>query len=97
MTEHQHGPDCDHDQEEAVFLIPDEAGVEQEYIMVYSFESEKGQYAVLLKKDDLESDGILLKIQEENGEAFLTDIEDEEEWNHALKIYESVLAEQQGE
>jgi uncharacterized protein YrzB (UPF0473 family) len=97
MTEHQHGPDCDHENEEAVFVITDEEGVEQEYIMVYSFETERGQYAVLLKKDDLESDGLLLKIEQEDGEAFLIDIEDEEEWNHALKVYESAVAEQQGQ
>jgi hypothetical protein len=39
----------------------------------------------------------LLKIEQEDGEAFLIDIEDEEEWNHALKVYESAVAEQQGQ
>jgi uncharacterized protein YrzB (UPF0473 family) len=95
MTDHVHGPDCDHEHEESVFVIEDEDGVEREYMLVYTFESPRGAYAVLLQKDDPESDGVLMKIVEEEGDAYLTPIEDDEEWSHALELYESAVKEQQ--
>lgn len=93
MTDHPH--DDDHTHEETVVTFTDENGEEHEFVLVYTFESERGEYAVLLKKDDLEADGILLKIVEEDGEEFFVDIEDDEEWEFASNIYEGILAENQ--
>jgi uncharacterized protein YrzB (UPF0473 family) len=95
MTDQQNEIDNDHNHEETVVTFTDENGVEHDFILVYTFETERGEYAVLLKKDEPDADGILLKIIEEDGEEFFVDIEDDEEWSFASNIYEGILAENQ--
>jgi len=98
--EHVHGPDCDHDHEheEHVFVVTDEEGVEREMVMVFTFESEEQVYAVLLDRNDPEADGVIFRIEEENDEAFLVGIENDEEWERVTKIYEEIaLSESQSE
>jgi len=92
MSEHVHGPDCnhDHDHEEHVFVVTDEDGVEREMVMVFTFESESQVYAVLLDRNDPEADGIIFRIEEEGEEAFLVGIEDDAEWERVTKIYEEI-------
>ncbi|WP_270172119.1 DUF1292 domain-containing protein [Paenibacillus sp. SYP-B4298] len=92
--EHKHGDDCgcghDHDHEEHVFLVSDDEGVEREMVMVFTFESDEQVYAVLLDRNNPESDGIIFRIEEENDEAFLVGIEDDAEWDRVTKIYEEI-------
>ncbi|MBJ6363243.1 DUF1292 domain-containing protein [Paenibacillus sp. GCM10012307] len=96
MSEHQHGDNCgcghdhEHEHEEHVFLVSDDEGVEREMVMVFTFESEEQVYAVLLDRNNPESDGIIFRIEEENDEAFLVGIEDDEEWERVSKIYEEI-------
>ncbi|PZD93847.1 DUF1292 domain-containing protein [Paenibacillus sambharensis] len=97
MTEeHKHGDDCgcghdhDHEHEDHVFVVTDEEGNEREMVMVYTFESEEMVYAVLLDRNDPEADGVIFRIEEENDEAFLVGIEDDEEWERVTKIYEEI-------
>jgi len=98
MSEHVHGPDCDHDHdhdhEEHVFLVTDEDGQEREMVMVFTFESEDQVYAVLLDRKDPEADGIIFRIEEEDGDAFLVGIEDDEEWERVTRIYEEIAAQE---
>lgn len=99
MSEHQHDENCEHDhedQEEHVFLVEDEEGKEREMVMVYTFESEHQGYAVLLDRNDPESDGVIFRIEEENDEAYLVGIEDDAEWDRVTAIYEEI-AEKQNE
>ncbi|MFC5651616.1 DUF1292 domain-containing protein [Paenibacillus solisilvae] len=90
--EHVHDENCnhDHDHEEHVFLVTDEEGKEREMVMVYTFESEEQVYAVLLDRNDPEADGVIFRIEEEDGEAFLVGIEDDAEWDRVTRIYEEV-------
>ncbi|WP_341282289.1 DUF1292 domain-containing protein [Paenibacillus sp. FSL H8-0537] len=94
MTEHNHGADCgcgeDHEHEESVFIVTDDEGQEREMVMVYTFESENNAYAVLLDRNDPEADGVIFRIEEENDEAYLVGIEDDEEWDRVTKIYEEI-------
>ncbi|RXZ77072.1 DUF1292 domain-containing protein [Paenibacillaceae bacterium] len=94
MSEHKHDDNCgcghDHEQEEHVFMVSDEDGVEREMVMVFTFESENQVYAVLLDRNNPESDGIIFRIEEENDEAFLVGIEDDQEWDRVTKIYEEI-------
>lgn len=100
MSEHEHkndencGDGCgcghDHEHEEHVFLVTDEEGKEREMVMVYTFESEEQVYAVLLDRNDPESDGVIFRIEEENGEAFLVGIEEDAEWERVTRIYEEI-------
>ncbi|MFD0711010.1 DUF1292 domain-containing protein [Paenibacillus sp. GCM10027626] len=91
---HEHGDNCgcghDHEHEEHVFLVTDEEGQEREMVMVYTFESEEQVYAVLLDRNDLESDGVIFRIEEEDDEAYLVGIEDDAEWERVTKIYEEI-------
>lgn len=101
MSEHQHGPDCgcehDHEHEEHVFIIANDEGEEREMVMVYTFESEDNVYAVLLDRQDPSQDGVIFRVEEENEEAFLVGIEDDEEWNRVAAIYEEIARTENGE
>jgi uncharacterized protein YrzB (UPF0473 family) len=104
MSEHEHtngencGDDCGcgHDHEEHVFLVTDEEGKEREMVMVYTFESEEQVYAVLLDRNDPEADGVIFRIEEENGEAFLVGIEDDAEWDRVTRLYEEIAQRENG-
>jgi uncharacterized protein YrzB (UPF0473 family) len=93
---HSHGPDSDHDPEngEDVFVVTDENGKEHEMVMVYTFESQDHAYAVLLDRNDPDADGVIFRIEEENEEAFLVNIEDEAEWERVVTIYNEIIAQE---
>lgn len=101
MSEHQHDANCgcgeDHEHEEHVFIIANDEGEEREMVMVYTFESEDMMYAVLLDRQDPEQDGVIFRVEEENEEAFLVGIEDDEEWNRVQAIYEEIANTENGE
>ncbi|QAY65466.1 DUF1292 domain-containing protein [Paenibacillus protaetiae] len=94
MSEHVHDENCnhdhDHEHEEHVFVVTNDEGEEREMVMVYTFESEDQVYAVLLDRNDIEADGVIFRIEEENDEAFLVGIEDDEEWDRVAAIYEEI-------
>ncbi|WP_019537360.1 DUF1292 domain-containing protein [Paenibacillus ginsengihumi] len=94
MSDHIHDASCDHDHEEDIFIVTDENGTEHEMVMVYTFEAEERAYAVLLDRNDVEADGVIFRIEEQDGEAYLASIEDEEEWNRVVAIYNEILEEQ---
>jgi uncharacterized protein YrzB (UPF0473 family) len=96
---HSHGPDSDHDHEngEDVFVVTDENGKEHEMVMVYTFESQDHAYAVLLDRNDPDADGVIFRIEEENEEAFLVNIEDEAEWERVVTIYNEIIAQETDE
>jgi uncharacterized protein YrzB (UPF0473 family) len=96
---HSHGPDSDHDHEhgEDVFVVTDENGKEHEMVMVYTFESKDQAYAVLLDRNDPDADGVIFRIEEENEEAFLVNIEDEAEWERVVTVYNEIVAQETDE
>lgn len=87
--EHVHGEDCGCD-EEPTFVITDENGVDREMIMIMTFDLEDRQYAVLLDKNDPEADGLIFRIEEENDDVYLVNIEDDEEWDAVLAAYNEI-------
>ncbi|MNC39486.1 hypothetical protein D3C75_881470 [compost metagenome] len=99
MTEHNHdcgcGHDHDHEHEEEVFLIADEEGVEREMVMVYSFECDENVYAVLLDRNNPESDGVIFRIEQEGEDAYLVNIENDEEWQKVVAAYDEIVANEQ--
>lgn len=92
MSDHVHDENCNHEHEEETFVITDDDGNEHEMVMVYTFESQEQAYAVLLDKNNPEADGVIFRIEEENEEAFLASIEDDEEWNRVVAIYNEIAA-----
>lgn len=87
----------DHIEEEQTFMIPDEQGVEHEMVLVYTFESDEQMYAVLLEKDNLEADGVIFRIEEDNDEVFLVSIQDDSEWERVVSVYNQEISEQETE
>ena len=84
------------EQGEDVFIVTDENGEEHEMVMVYTFQSQEQAYAVLLDRNDPEADGVIFRVEEEDEDAFLVNIEDEAEWERVVTIYNEIVA-QEGE
>jgi uncharacterized protein YrzB (UPF0473 family) len=93
MSDHVHDENCEHDHdEEAVFVVTDEDGVEHEMVLVYTFETGDRAYAVLLDRNDPEDDGVIFRIEEEGDDEILVNIEDDQEWETVMKVYEELAA-----
>jgi uncharacterized protein YrzB (UPF0473 family) len=99
MSEHQHDEDCGcgEEHEDAVFVVTDEDGTEHEMVVVYTFESKEQLYAVMLDRNDPEADGMIVRVIERDGEAYLEPIEDDEEWERVSAIYEKLAEEANAE
>lgn len=96
MSEHQHehGPDCGCD-EELTFILTDEDGKDHEMILIYTFETDEHPYAVLLEKDNPEAEGIIFRMEEDGEDLSLVSIEDDEEWEKVLAIYNEHVAQEE--
>ncbi|MEK3788017.1 DUF1292 domain-containing protein [Paenibacillus sp. FSL K6-1230] len=100
MTDHkhEHGESCghdhdhDHEHEEMVLTLTDEEGNDVEMVLVETFDVEDKVYALLLERGNPEADGIILRLQEENEEMMLYNIEDEEEWKRVEEAYNELVA-----
>jgi len=95
MSDHVHDEndvhDHEHDHEEDVFILTDEEGREHEMILVYSFETGDRTYAVLLDRNDPEEDGVILRVELDGDDEVLVNIEDEDEWNRVVRVYEEIV------
>lgn len=93
MSEHQHGEHCGcgDEHEEDVFILTDEDGNEHEMVIVYTFETKEKAYAVLLDRNEPDSDSVIFRIDEEGDESYLVNIEDEAEWQHVVAVYEEIV------
>ena len=84
-------------EEESVVLLVDEEGKEHEFQLVDMLEVEGSQYAVLSPIGDGEEseDAIILKVGlDTNGEEMLFDIEDDEEWEKVVDVWNNSLEEE---
>ena len=73
-----------------VLILIDEEDQEHPFQMIDMVEVDGNKYAVLvpLEEDAEEDEAIILKIvEEENGEEVLYDIEDDEEWEKVVDIW----------
>nr|WP_204543027.1 DUF1292 domain-containing protein [Peribacillus deserti] len=64
--------------------IEDEDGVEQQYAIEALFDMEDQSYALLTSGDDT----ILVAVEEEDGEQYITNIDDPEERDNILAAYQ---------
>ncbi|WP_027084160.1 DUF1292 domain-containing protein [Cohnella panacarvi] len=94
MSDHIHDENCDHEHDEMVFVVTDEDGNEHEMVLVYTFETGDQAYAVLLDRNDPEDDGVIFRIEEEDGDEVLVNIEDDQEWEKVMKVYEELAAQE---
>lgn len=103
MSDHKHehgeacgcGHDHDHEHEEFVLTLTNEQGEDVEMVLVETFDIGEKLYALLLEKENPEADGIILRMEEEDEEMVLYNIEDEEEWKAVEEAYNNLLAQQE--
>ncbi|ANS75039.1 hypothetical protein AWM70_10845 [Paenibacillus yonginensis] len=95
---HVHGENCDHDHdhehEEFVLTLTDEEGNDVEMVLVETFDVADNVYALLLERNNPEADGIILRLEEQDEEMVLTNIEDEEEWARVEEAYNELVSAQ---
>lgn len=104
MSDHKHD-DCgcghdhshDHEHEEFVLTLTDENGKEVEMVLVETFNCDDRVYALLLERNNPEADGVILRIEEEDEEMVLYNIEDEAEWERVQQAYEELVAAHEAE
>lgn len=79
--------------------VTDDDGNEYTFEVIDRIETDEGRYVALLEyyedpDDFLESDGevIVLKVLEEDGESYLIQIEDEEEFDEISSLFEERLS-----
>ena len=75
-------------------MLLDEFGKEQEFIILATFGLDDVDYAALLPADDMEGLTYILRMEtEDNGELVLTGIDDDEELQDAIDVYEEIQQE----
>ncbi|MBP1999302.1 uncharacterized protein YrzB (UPF0473 family) [Paenibacillus shirakamiensis] len=98
MSDHKHehddtcGHDHDHEHEEFVLTLTDENGKDVEMVLVETFDVNEKVYALLLERNNPEADGIILRLEEEDEQMVLYNIEDEEEWAQVEEAYNELVA-----
>lgn len=89
---------------EEVITLVDEEGEEHDFEVIDVIELEGEKYAILLPvleeedpgTDEENGEAIILKFaQDEEGNEFLVDIEDDEEWEKVADAWEEMLAEEE--
>jgi len=91
VVEDEYGPD--------ILTLVDDDGVEHEFEVVDTLNTEENEYFALIPTEDAENvsdeDGqlVILKVVSDNGEEFLEPIEDEDEFNQISEIFMDRLEE----
>ncbi len=99
-NEHGEGCDCEGGEDEILTLI-DEDGQERDFIIIEVLGVEDKEYAILLpleqaeasdNEDEEDDEAIILRFDlDEEGNEFLVDIEDDEEWQRVADAWESTV------
>ncbi|MBS4535370.1 DUF1292 domain-containing protein [Clostridium sp. D2Q-14] len=78
---------------EEKYAFIDENGKEHNFEIIHLFEAKDNEYAVV-RPEDIE-EGLLLRLEyDKNGEGFLIEIEDENEFNEVSEIYMQIIDEE---
>jgi len=95
-NEHDHDHDHEHEDEE-VIVLTDEEGNEHEFTIVQVIKVDEKDYAILvpLHGEEEEEEAVILRIDQENGEDVLIEIEDEEEFERVAEAWEELLDEEE--
>ena len=86
----------DHDHDEEVIVLTDEDGNEHEFSIVQVIKVDEKDYAILLPLhgEEEEEEAVILRIDQENGEDVLVEIEDEAEFERVAEAWEELLDEE---
>lgn len=79
-------------EEDVQILLEDEEGQEHEFILIKKFLLDSEEYVVLQPMD--EDEQIIFKFaKDDDGDEFLSYIEDEEEWEQVANAYKEIAME----
>jgi uncharacterized protein YrzB (UPF0473 family) len=91
---HDHDGDHEHEMDEEVILLEDEDGKEHRFVLGDVITVESKDYAVLLPIDDELEEGVIFRIDGEEGDQMvLADIESDEEWEKVVTAYNEYMDE----
>lgn len=76
---------------ENIIELVDEEGQIFNFTLVEAFEVEGNKYAVLLPEGEETEEALVLKVEvNAEGEEFLFEIEDDEEWDMVVQVWEAL-------
>lgn len=92
MADHENH---EHELDEEVIVLEDEEGVEHNFVLGEVLTVEGKDYAVLLPIDDDLEEGVIFRIDGEDGDQMvLADIDNDEEWQMVVDAYNEQLDEE---
>lgn len=94
MADHEHDHNHDHEQdfEDEVILLEDEDGKEHRFVLGDVITVEEKDYAILLPIDDDLEEGVIFRIDGEDGDQMvLADIDTDEEWQKVVDAYNEYM------
>lgn len=94
MSQHE---EHEHEHDEEVIVLTDEDGNEHEFTIVQVIKVDEKDYAILLPLhgEEEEEEAVILRIDQENGEDILVEIENEEEFERVAEAWEELLDEEE--
>ncbi len=83
-----------------VVVLTDEDGAEHEFTVVDVIEVGDKEYAILLPMDqepdeEDEEEAVILRVEHEDGEDVLVEIDDDDEWERVAEAWEEIVDEEQ--
>jgi uncharacterized protein YrzB (UPF0473 family) len=90
--DHDHNHEHDHEFDEEVIVLEDEDGNEHNFVLGEVLTVDGKDYAVLLPIDEDIEEGVIFRIDGEDGDQMvLADIESDEEWQRVVDAYNEEL------
>jgi uncharacterized protein YrzB (UPF0473 family) len=95
--EHNHELELDeHEMDDEVIVLEDEDGTEHNFILGEVLTVDGKDYAVLLPVDEDLEEGVIFRIDGEDGDQMvLADIESDEEWQKVVDAYNEDLEDEE--
>jgi uncharacterized protein YrzB (UPF0473 family) len=96
MSENTHDDHNDEFETDEVIILEDEDGVEHNFVLGEVLSVEGKDYAVLLPIDEDLEEGVIFRIDGEDGDQMvLADIESDEEWQKVVDAYNEQMDEEE--
>lgn len=90
--EHQHDHDHDHDHDDEIIVLEDDNGEEHQFVLGEVLTVDEKDYAVLLPIDEDLEEGVIFRIDGEDGDQMmLAEIDDDDEWQRVVDAYNDDL------
>ncbi|MCF8564511.1 DUF1292 domain-containing protein [Alicyclobacillus tolerans] len=92
--QHNHDHDHEHELEDDLIVLEDEDGKEHNFVLGEVINVEGQDYAILLPVDDELEEGVIFRIDGEEGDQMiLAEIEEDAEWEKVVNAYNEQMDE----